>query len=172
MTLAASYSGSGVWFSPCETYRYMLWRKWGEGPRCLFVMLNPSTADGTKDDPTIRRCVGFARAWGFDGIEVANIFALRSPNPEDLYGGFVDPIGPENDSHIMSAAAGAGRVVCAWGNHGRLAGRGATVLAMMLAAGVEPWCFKLTKSTRTKPGQPEHPLYQPRAAQLRRLEAA
>jgi hypothetical protein len=146
-------------------YRYLLWRAWGAGARVLFIMLNPSTATATEDDPTIRRCVGFARAWGFEGLEVANIFALRSTDPAALYA-HADPIGPLNDATIADAARRAGRVVCAWGNHGRLMNRGLRVLAALLIAGVQPWCFRLTKS-----GQPEHPLYQPYKRELVRLPA-
>lgn len=162
-------ASSGAEFSPCNTYRYSLSRWWSSHPVagrcCLFVMLNPSTADATADDPTIRRCIGFARSWGFDGLEVVNIFALRSTDPRTLYA-HPEPIGPRNDEVIAESACFAGRVVCAWGNHGRLLGRGAEVLASLVAAGIQPWCFRLTRA-----GQPEHPLYQSSARELVAMEA-
>ena len=64
--------------SDCQKYRYALWRRWGEGSQVVFVMLNPATADAAKDDPTIRRCIGFARAWEFGSLAVGNLFAFRT----------------------------------------------------------------------------------------------
>lgn len=136
-------------------YRYLLWRAWGPGKRVLFVLLSPSTATDTKDDPTIRRCRAFARAWCFDGFDLVNIFALRSTNPKVLYE-HPDPIGPLNDQVIADAAQRCAFVMCAWGNHGRLLGRGVAVVRLLCEAGARPRCFRLTKA-----GQPEHPLYQP-----------
>lgn len=156
--LSAQIRGGAI-FSPCDTYRYVLWRNWSVGPMCCFIMLNPSTADATNDDPTVRRCIGFARRWGYGGVEVVNIFALRSTDPRALRR-HVDPVGPDNDQAIRLAARRADRVVCAWGNHGRLHNRGPAVLAGLVLMGIRPLCFKLTKSTPGKPGQPEHPLYQ------------
>jgi hypothetical protein len=100
--------------SPCKLYRYTLTRRWGEGPPLLFVMLNPSTASATEDDPTIRRCVGYAKRDGFPAIEVVNLFALRATDPKALTT-VADPIGPENDAHVQAAADRAGRIVAAWG---------------------------------------------------------
>lgn len=75
---------TGAEFSPCKTYRYALWRRWSDAPPVLFVMLNPSTANESQDDPTIRRCISFAKQWGHGGIIVGNLFAFRSPYPTDL----------------------------------------------------------------------------------------
>jgi hypothetical protein len=135
-------------------YRYLLWRAWGTGSRVLFIMLNPSSATATEDDPTIRRCVGFARAWGFEGLEVANIFALRSTDPTALYA-HPDPIGPLNDATIADAARRAGRVVCAWGTHGKLMARDSAVLRALWDAGVKPMVLGLTVGL----AKPRHPLY-------------
>lgn len=146
---------SGATISECGLYRYRLWRSWGPGDRVLFVMLNPSTADATADDPTIRKCVAFAKMWGFGGMDVANIFALRSTDPKALYSA-PDPVGPLNDTALRILARICPRIVCAWGNHGALHGRGRKVAAMLAEEGATPLCFRLTK-----PGQPEHPLYQP-----------
>jgi hypothetical protein len=166
VTTRLSLDGAcGARFSPCETYRYLLWREWSQGPRALFIMLNPSTATETVDDPTIRRCIGFARSWGLGGVEVANIFALRSTDPRALYR-HADPVGPANDDAIAEAAKRAAIVVCAWGNHGRLGNRGNVVLGLLLAVDVQPWCLRMTKQR-----QPEHPLYQPADRQLVRFAA-
>lgn len=75
----------GAEISECGKYRYRLWRKWDNSkPLVLFIMLNPSTADGADDDPTIRRCIGFARSWCYGGILVGNIFPYRATNPKEL----------------------------------------------------------------------------------------
>ncbi len=81
--------------SICRRYRYALLRRWGEGKNAMFIGLNPSTADETADDPTIRRCVSFAKAWGFGGLCMANLFAYRATNPADMLMQ-ADPIGPDN----------------------------------------------------------------------------
>jgi hypothetical protein len=154
-------------FSPCGTYRYTLARQWdGTRPRVLFVMLNPSTADEDHDDPTIRRCIGFAQRWGYGAADVGNIFALRSTDPALLYT-HGKPVGKDNDEHLRELARRAERVVVAWGNHGAHMGRGAQVLDMLGRAGVVPRCFGLTAT-----GHPLHPLYQPRDARLRRIDEA
>lgn len=109
--------GSGATFSPCERYRYRLWRVWGAPQkRVLFVMLNPSTADDAKDDPTIRKCIGFAKRWGYGALDVVNLFAWRSTYPSVLLHAN-DPVGPDNDEMIAGAYTDAGAVVLAWGSH-------------------------------------------------------
>lgn len=101
--------------SSCGQYRYLLERPTANcTPEVLFVMLNPSTADGVKDDATIRRCKRFAASWGYRGIRVVNLFALRSREPRALLD-HQDPVGPENDSYIANAAAEAKLTICAWG---------------------------------------------------------
>ncbi len=117
-------------------------------------MLNPSTADARRDDPTIRACVRLARAWGFGSMRAVNLFALCTPDPSHLAGAR-DPVGRRNDACLVDAASGAGLVVVAWGNHGHLAGRCDAVLAM-LGAMRSMHCLGVTKS-----GQPRHPLYLP-----------
>lgn len=139
--------------SPCGTYRYRLSRIWGPGPsRALFVMLNPSTADATEDDPTIRRCIGFARSWGLDGLLVGNLFAFRSPSPKDLKA-TPYPTGPDNDAHLDSMAQEARLVVVAWGAHGTLDYRDASV-CVLLQHHASLYCLG-----KTAGGQPRHPLY-------------
>lgn len=134
------------------TYRYRLWRRWGTGAPLLFILLNPSTADAADDDPTLRRCVGFARRWGFDGVEIVNVFGLRATDPSRLRTA-ADPVGPENDRHIRRAARAAGLVMAGWGNGGTFGGR-AGALARLLDGRRPLHCLG-----RTASGQPKHPLY-------------
>lgn len=151
---------SGAIISECGTYRYALERNWGGYAKVVaFIMLNPSTADATKDDPTIRRCIGFAKAWGCTGLRVLNLFALRSTDPKALYS-HPDPIGPENDDYLREWSADSQIVVAAWGVHGKLRGRGTKVRGMvpgLQALGV------------TKDGHPKHPLYVAAATALATL---
>ena len=99
-------------------YRYSLERTWDASEeRVLFIMLNPSTADAINDDSTIKKCMGFAQRWGYGGITVGNLFALRSRDPNGLLGSH-DPVGPENDAHLKQLAAECTVVVAAWGNSG------------------------------------------------------
>lgn len=160
-TLLDGHGASAV-FSPCRSYRYALTRRWGTGAMsAAFVMLNPSTADAFTTDPTVRRCLGFARGWGASGLVVVNAFGLRATDPGDLYR-HPDPVGPDNDMSIAEHLADvAGPVVCAWGTHGALHGRGAEVAALLREIGVQPLCLGTTKD-----GHPRHPLYLPQTAQL------
>lgn len=145
---------TGATFSPCGQYRYKLWRIWDASqPAAVFIMLNPSTADEVTNDPTVERCERRARAMGYGGLRVANIFALRSTDPKALYEHDA-PVGADNNEAIIESAAGAGIVVCAWGRHGLHIGRGRTVLEMLRKAGVTPRYLKLNKD-----GTPAHPLY-------------
>ena len=147
-------------FSPDRRYRYVLRRQWLSGNGvCLFVCLNPSIADETTDDPTVRRCIRFAQGWGYRALSVVNIFALRSTNPDALRQ-FADPIGPENNEHIRSEAEGADRIVVAWGNHGAYLGRSSTMERVLKGLRLE--CFGLTKAR-----EPRHPLYIAKDTKLR-----
>lgn len=138
-------------------HRYRLTRIWDRsGPVVDFVMLNPSTADASRLDPTNRRCMGFARDWGFGGAVVTNIFALRSTDPRGLVEA-LDPVGPDNDAQVVDAARNADRLIAAWGTHGALHGRGAEVRAGLESEGVDLHVLRLTRA-----GHPAHPLYLPR----------
>lgn len=141
--------------SQCGQYRYMLSRAGDlhatRGP-ALFIMLNPSTADAELDDPTIRRCRGFAQTWGCNGIQVVNLYALRSTDPEGLWD-HPDPVGPENDNWLARMALAATEVVCAWGVNAQPS-RVSEVAAMLAEARVQLKCLGTTKS-----GAPRHPLY-------------
>lgn len=153
-------TGTAV-FSADRVHRYRLSRVWGDpvGGGVCFLMLNPSTADAFQLDPTVRRCRGYATAWGHRRLEVVNIFSLRSTDPAALYT-HPDPSGGEpNDQAIVAAAAAADVVVAAWGNHGALNGRAATVRAL-LAGVCEPQTLKVTGA-----GEPSHPLYLPKTAE-------
>lgn len=185
------YIDAGADISPCGKYRYRLWREWrlhplpaqwdmwtnddgspivdgagqqlGEPKTCLFVMLNPSTADGKEDDPTIRRCVGFAKSWGYDRMEVVNLFAYRATDPRNLLAlkHSDEPWGIDNQSKIYRAMdKSVNRIVCAWGAHGTHLGQGETVLGW-----IEDYAEFLDETPEivalglTKDGQPRHPLY-------------
>ncbi|OXR47888.1 hypothetical protein PuT2_15460 [Pusillimonas sp. T2] len=142
--------------SDCEQYRYRLTRQEqsliGNKPPIAFLMLNPSTADATEDDPTIRRLIGFARTWGHSGVVVANLYALRSPNPTALWS-HTDPVGPDNDRHLLKLAKSHSDIVCAWGNNAR-ADRVGHVVQLLKNQGATLWCLGQTNS-----GAPRHPLY-------------
>ena len=145
---------SGAQFDPTGTYRYSLWRTWNASAlRACFCMLNPSTADAMADDPTIRRCIGFARGWGFGAVEIVNLFACRATRPADLRAAR-NPIGCENDEAIRRAADRSDCFVAAWGNHGSYLGRALQVCELL--AGVETLCLGLNTT-----GHHRHPLYVP-----------
>lgn len=145
----------GAELSDDGLYRYRLWRTWEPGlPRMAWIMLNPSTADAEVDDPTIRRCIGFAKREGMGGIEVVNLYALRATKPTHLLH-HPDPEGPDNGKH-WNAVLGDGRtgkVVAAWGSHVDDSG-----LPGSRAYWQDPplplWCLGWTKA-----GHPRHPLY-------------
>lgn len=186
----SGYIASGATISPCGRYRYRLWREWrlyplpaqwdmwidekgkpvvdgageqlGEPKSCVFIMLNPSTADGDEDDPTIRRCVGFAKAWGYDRLEVLNLFAHRATDPHDLLAlnDADEPVGPRNLETfrtVLDRDFPVGIVICAWGVHGAHLGQDETALGWLGSR--KRFALGLTKD-----GHPRHPLYLPRTA--------
>jgi hypothetical protein len=171
-------------FSPCRLYRYTLWREWWQnslprpmcrdcadadplgicshdGTRCdptaylMVIGLNPSTADETKDDPTIRRCIGFAKAWGFGALCMTNLFAWRDTLPENMKRA-ADPVGPLNDFYLFELAKNAGMILAAWGKHGSHLWRTDYLRDVFGEAGFPLYCLRLNKD-----GSPEHPLYIP-----------
>lgn len=150
---------AGAIMSPCGRYRYRLWRVWRRGPRVLFIGLNPSTADAERDDPTVRRCIGLAKAWGFSGMELANLFAYRATDPRVLAQAD-DPVGPDNDRWLAWLAKRTACRVACWGNHGWLHDRAAEVVVRLP---------KLRCLGVTKLGHPRHPLYLPANVSLARL---
>jgi hypothetical protein len=141
-------------------YRYLLRRSWNEffskqpERTVLFVMLNPSIADDRVDDQTIRKCIGFAKAWGYRTIEVVNLFAIRSPSPAVLKPENGDLVGPENDRHVVEAMERADRVVVAWGYYPLAAERGRFVRETARRLKIDLYCLGMTQD-----GSPRHPLY-------------
>lgn len=155
---------SGAIFDSEERYRYLLWRQWasdmpsGEEPcsthkaTVLFIMLNPSTADDKRNDPTIARCAQLSKLWGFERAEIVNLFAYKATQPQTLRRAS-DPVGPDNDRFILEAAQRADCIIAAWGNHGTLLARDEEVLRL-IPERHRIWCFG-----KTKIGAPKHPLY-------------
>ena len=144
------FSKSGAVFSDCRKYRYALWRMWNEHkPIAMIIGLNPSTADQTRNDPTITRCINFSRSWGYGGVCVTNLFGFRATAPTELKAHH-DPIGKENDAWVHEMAKGAAITVAAWGNHGRFLNRSLEILPSLC----QLYCIKMNKS-----GEPAHTLY-------------
>ena len=147
---------SGATFSPCRRWRYLLWRRWDASkPAANFLMLNPSTADELKLDPTCARARGYAERWGYGALIVTNIFAFRNTDPDRMKAA-ADPVGPGNDAAIVRAAQDAALVVCAWGNHGGFLGRSREVLKKLTANGIALHALRVNAG-----GEPAHPLYLP-----------
>lgn len=148
---------NGATLDKDREYRYRLWRTWDvEGPTVAFVMLNPSTADENEDDPTLRRCLNYAKEWGYGRLEVVNLFALRATDPDELRK-HEAPIGGANDVHLCQVCESAEKVVAAWGANGSLLERGREVAEMLDS--------NLYALGTTKGGHPIHPLYQPSDAE-------
>lgn len=140
-------------FDATGRYRYWLWRGWDAGlPTLGFVMLNPHRADAAIEDPTIRRCLGFAKAWNYGSLEVVNLFAYCTAHPRDLKR-VANPVGPDNDAYLLETGARVARLIVAWGNSGRLLDRDRAVL-QQFADHSQLYCLGYTRSH-----QPRHPLY-------------
>ena len=141
-------------FDPTGRYRYFLRREWDPAlPAVAFIMLNPSTADAERDDPTLRRCIGYVRRWGFGSLAAVNLFAYRTPDPRQLRQA-EDPVGPENRRYLLALRnEGYPLTLAAWGNWGSLHGQDREVLKLL--SGTPLHCIG-----RTKIGQPLHPLHQ------------
>lgn len=146
--------------SPCGKYRYTLERSWDHtarnGAKVCFIMLNPSTADDTRDDQTIGKCIRFARKWGYGSIQVVNLYAFRTVSPRKLRQHFVtDGLeaikGPQNERFLMDAVLDAGIVVAAWGTH-----TPEVVTAIEITRIIQPFAKCLGVNAG---GSPKHPLY-------------
>ncbi len=157
-------STCGAVFSVDLIHRFHLWRVEPDAPKYagdrprfpLFVMLNPSTATHEVSDPTITRCAGFARAWGYHSFQVVNLFSLRATDPRMLHNLVIDECDVENLKWIMASAVEADVVVCAWGVHGVLRDQDALVISALHALGLGS---KLRCLGVTQGGHPRHPLY-------------
>ena len=131
-------------------YRYVLTRIWDETkPTVVFIGLNPSTADEEVDDKTIRKCIGYAKRWGYGKLIMANLFAFRSTDPS-LLKRVEEPVGPDNDSYIQKCVSESNLVIACWGNHGKLLNRDKVLMDSL----PNLVCLK-----RNKNGTPHHPLY-------------
>ena len=131
-------------------YRYVLTRIWDETkPTVVFIGLNPSTADEEVDDKTIRKCIGYAKRWGYGKLIMVNLFAFRSTDPSMLKR-VEDPVGPDNDSYIQKCVSESNLVIACWGNHGKLLNRDKVLMGSL----PNLVCLK-----RNKNGTPHHPLY-------------
>ncbi len=137
-------------FSRCRQYRYALWRTWESTQKqVLFICLNPSIADEENDDPTLIRCINYAKSWGFGSVCIANLFAYKATKPYDLLANN-SPIGPRNNHWLKKLADESDLCVAAWGNHGSYLGRSAKVQKLIP---------NLHYLKITKLGEPAHPLY-------------
>lgn len=135
-----------------QKYRYSLIRVWKPSWKLVnFIMLNPSTADAIKNDRTISRCIAYANDWGYDGIVVTNLFALRATNP-DILTQDRDPVGSENDEFLKHIADGSSMIVAAWGKHGKFLDRDKKVMSLLFKYPI--FCLGTNKN-----GTPKHPLY-------------
>lgn len=136
-----------------RVYRYTLWRRWSDGDRYVqFVCLNPSTADEETDDPTVRKCVKFAKTWGYDALCITNLFAYRATNPRVMMAA-ADPIGFGNDRWLLKVAADASLIVAAWGLDGVHLHRSAAVRRLL--RNFDLHYLRITRS------EPWHPLFLP-----------
>jgi hypothetical protein len=147
---------SGATFSSCRRWRYLLWRCWDASrPVANFLMLNPSTADEVKLDPTCSRARDYAERWGYGALIVTNVFAFRNTDPVRMKAA-ADPVGPGNDAAIARAAKESAIVVCAWGNHGAHRGRSKNVVEILQEEKTKLHVLRLNAN-----GEPAHPLYLP-----------
>lgn len=151
------FENNGASFSECRRYRYSLWRIWEpEKPLCMFIGLNPSTANEASDDPTIRRVKNFAASWGFGGVYMMNLFAWVTAYPEELRRA-EDAVGGANDFQLKQVGKLCSEVVCAWGSFPEAVERAEIVKAMF------PGAKALVLNAD---GSPRHPLYVPKKVQL------
>jgi len=144
---------NGASFSPCRKWRYDLWRIWDPSlQRVAFIGLNPSTADETANDPTVTRCINYAKTWGYGGMHMLNIFGYRATDPKDMKS-VEDPVGIGNTGVVTAIARECELIICAWGTHGGYRGRGKSMYHMLRSM-KDIHCLGTTKD-----GHPKHPLY-------------
>jgi hypothetical protein len=140
--------------SACGAFRYELTREWDRDlPTIGFIMLNPSTADASNDDPTIKKCIKFAVRWGYGRLLVGNLYGYRATDPRALRSS-VDPVGPENDVSLIRIITASEKIVCGWGVNAVDDWRGPAVKSLIKRFGLPPQALRITKD-----GHPGHPLY-------------
>ena len=140
-------------FSSCGHYRYDWYYRWSDGPCVIFIGLNPSKADCHRTDATVRRCIAFAKRWGFGAVRIVNLFSWIDTAPAAMKAA-AEPVGPRNDGYLVSQAADADLIVAVWGTHGAHLGR-EQVVRMLLQG-------RLNALAINKDGSPSHPLYLPK----------
>lgn len=147
---------SGALFSPCRRWRYLLWRRWDpDKDVCAFIGLNPSTADEMTDDPTVRRCIRYAKDWGYGSLWMLNAYAFRATDPKVMKAQGANALGPRNNEYIAAATRYAKVIVAAWGAHCD-SEREVDIWRLVTGAGKT-----LSALGWTKDGHPKHPLYLP-----------
>ncbi len=149
----------GATISKCGKYRWHLWRnlhdkEYFRRKTCLFIMLNPSTANADEDDPTIRRCMGFANHWGYDRLEVVNLFSWRETDSKKLIEPSFDCWGEKHWEYFDESIRNAGLIICAWGSHPWAKDVARYAIMRIKKAGKKPMCLKINNN-----GAPGHPLY-------------
>ena len=153
---------AGARFSRCRRWRYLLWRCWEPSrPTANFLMLNPSTADELRLDPSCTRARNYAARWGFGAVLITNLFGWRATDPQEMKAAH-DPVGAGNDGAILEAARRSALVVCAWGNHGAHQGRAAKVASLLRSNRIALKYLRMNSS-----GHPAHPLYLPASLHAR-----
>jgi hypothetical protein len=162
----------GAYLSVDKWYRYSLWRLWDSAlRRCVFVGLNPSTADGTKDDPTTRKWYQYANLWGYGGYYAVNLYGYRSSSPQNMFARAenFDIVGPDNDRVIGNViqAASVDKVIVCWGMYGAVGERARILFDLLVNAGKTPYCLGVNSN-----GTPKHPLWLPLATQLKEYKHA
>jgi hypothetical protein len=164
---------TGAEFSADRVYRYRLWRRWADGPMLMVIGLNPSTADETQDDPTIRRCIGYAKRWGFAGFRMANLFAYRATDPREMIGALTK-VAAENmgvyvthdERNLERIRADAeqtvkedGAILAAWGTHGKFKNGSIRLCIRLDGTFHHGWRLPVACLGLTQSGEPKHPLY-------------
>ena len=144
-------------FSQCRKYRYTLWREWDglwttQKQYAMFICLNSSTANETKNDNTVRRCIRYACNWGYTGLCIGNLFAFCAREPKDMKAA-LDPVGPDNNKYLIKMAKHASVIIAAWGIDGAYLNRDKEVIKLI----PDLHYLKLTKN-----GFPAHPLFLPK----------
>lgn len=161
-----NYLDTGATFSSCKKYRYLLYRLWDnfENGFCIFIGLNPSTADENNDDPTIRRCVDFAKRFKYSGLYMLNLFGYCSTDPKELLK-INDPVGKWNNKVIKEICENNnGYKICCWGNYGSFKNRGVQLINFLDHFDINLHCFGFTEKN-----EPKHPLYLSKESKLEKI---